>query len=235
MTGALIGRLPKELQNEAAFAALFDHTLLKPEATSDQILKLCDEAARWKFKGVCVNPSYVKKAADRLAGSGRVTMAVVGFPLGANRSDVKADETKRAIDDGARELDMVINVGAYLSGEKELVRKDIEAVFHAAGGVDLKVIEETCFLTSDQISEISRWCVELGVAFVKTSTGFGPRGASAEDIAAMRRATDGSKTLIKASGGIRTFEAAVQMAAAGARRIGSSATVAIIEEFRRLS
>jgi deoxyribose-phosphate aldolase len=233
----MIDRLPKELQTEAAFAALFDHTLLKPDATSDQILKLCDEAVTWKFKGVCVNPHYVKKAADRLAGSGRITMAVVGFPLGANRSDLKADEAKRAIDDGARELDMVINVGAYLSGDKDFVRRDIDAVLQVAArtpGVDVKVIEETCFLTPDHITEISRWCVELGAAFVKTSTGFGSRGASVEDIAAMRRATDGSKTLIKASGGIRTFEAAVQMAAAGARRIGSSSTVSILEEFRRL-
>lgn len=229
--------LPSQLRNELAFAALFDHTLLKPDATNDQILKLCDEAAAYKFKGVCVNPHYVKLAADRLRGTAGVTMAVVGFPLGANRSDIKAEEARRAISDGAGELDMVINVGAYLAGDKDFVRRDIEAVLvaaRAAGSVDVKVIEETCFLKPEQITEISRWCVEMGAAFVKTSTGFGARGASLEDIAAMRVATDKSNTKIKASGGIRTLDAAVAMAAAGAERIGSSATVTILEEFRKL-
>lgn len=230
----MLTKLPASLRNESAFAALFDHTILKPDATRDQILKLCDEAIAFKFKGVCVNPCHIKMSAARLAGSGRKAMAVVGFPLGSNLTITKVDEAKRAIDDGAGELDMVINVGMYLSGEKDFVRRDIELIVGAAGKVGVKVILETCFLTNQQITELSGWCVGAGAAFVKTSTGFAARGASVEDIAAMRLATDGTPTKIKASGGIRTLEAAVTMAAAGASRIGSSATVAMLEEFRRL-
>jgi deoxyribose-phosphate aldolase len=230
----MLSQLPQHLQHESAFAALFDHTILKPEATTQQIMTLCDEAVAHKFKGVCVNPCHVKSAAARLSGSGRITMAVVGFPLGANRTDIKVDEAKRAIGEGAGELDMVINVGLYLSGEHSFVRSDIEQVIKAAGIVPVKVILETCFLKPEQITELSRWCVSAGAAFVKTSTGFAARGATIEDIAAMRLATDGTKTTIKASGGIRSLEAAVQMAKAGATRIGSSSTVAILEAFRGL-
>lgn len=231
----MLSKLPKNLRNESAFAELFDHTVLKPDATKDLILKLCDESIAYRFKGVCVNPCHIKMASSRLAGSGRLAMAVVGFPLGANRTDVKVDEAKRAIADGAGELDMVINVGFYLSGENDFVRRDIEQIVAAAGTVAVKVILETCFLTNEQITEISGWCVKAGAAFVKTSTGFAARGATVEDIAAMRVATDGTATKIKASGGIRTLDAAIAMAAAGATRIGSSATVAMLEEFRKLS
>jgi deoxyribose-phosphate aldolase len=230
----MLAQLPVHLQNEAAFAALFDHTNLKPDATLQQIMTLCDEAVSHKFKGVCVNPCYIKPAVARLGNSGRIAMAVVGFPLGANRTDIKVDEAKRAIGDGAGELDMVINVGLYISGEKTQVRSDIEQVVKAAGTVPVKVILETCFLTPAQITELSKWCVEVGAAFVKTSTGFAARGASIEDIAAMRVATDGSKTTIKASGGIRSIDAAIMMAKAGATRIGSSSTVAILDAFRAL-
>ena len=179
-------------------------------------MTLCDEAIANKFKGVCVNPCYIKPAVARLGNSGRIAMAVVGFPLGANLTAIKVEEAKRAVGEGAGELDMVINVGLYLSGEKAAVRSDIEQVIKAAGSVPVKVILETCFLTPDQITELSKWCVEAKAAFVKTSTGFAARGASIEDIAAMRLATDGTKTTIKASGGIRSLDAAIMMAKAGA-------------------
>ncbi len=230
----MLAQLPAHLQSESAFAALFDHTILKPDATLQQIMTLCDEAVANKFKGVCVNPCFIKKAAARLGNSGQLAMAVVGFPLGSNRTDIKVDEAKRAVGDGARELDMVINVGLYLSGDKDFVRSDIEQVVKAAGSIPVKVILETCYLTPAQITELSKWCVEVGAAFVKTSTGFAARGASVEDIAAMRLATDGTKTTIKASGGIRSLEAAIMMAKAGATRIGSSSTVAILDGFRAL-
>jgi len=230
----MLALLPDHLKAESAFAALFDHTILKPDATLQQISTLCDEAVTHKFKGVCVNPCFIKHAVSRLAGSGQHAMAVVGFPLGANRTDIKVDEAKRAVGEGAGELDMVINVGFYLSGESSFVRNDIEQVVVAAGTVPVKVILETCFLSPDQITELSRWCVDVGAAFVKTSTGFASRGATTEDIAAMRIATDGTKTTIKASGGIRTLDAAISMARAGATRIGSSSSVAILEGFRAL-
>ena len=230
----MLFQLPEHLKSEAAFAALFDHTILKPDATQQQIMTLCDEAIANKFKGVCVNPCYIKPAVARLGNSGRIAMAVVGFPLGANLTAIKVEEAKRAVGEGAGELDMVINVGLYLSGEKAAVRSDIEQVIKAAGSVPVKVILETCFLTPDQITELSKWCVEAKAAFVKTSTGFAARGASIEDIAAMRLATDGTKTTIKASGGIRSLDAAIMMAKAGATRIGSSSTVAILDAFRAL-
>ncbi len=228
----MLKNLPPELHSRQAFARLFDHTLLKPDASPAQIKALCAEARTHDFAGVCVNPCYVATAARELQGSPQKTMAVVGFPLGANRTDIKMDETLRAIGDGATEIDMVINVGLYLAGEKTAVRHDIAAVHKASGTqAGLKVIFETAFLSPDQIVELSHWCKDLGVAFVKTSTGFGPRGATAEDVRAMAETVRGSRTEVKDSGGVRTFEAAVEMAAAGARRIGSSSSVKILEDF----
>lgn len=223
--------LPTSLRDPRAFAALFDHTVLKPEATPEMIRKLCRETLEHGFAGVCVNPCHIALAAQELGDKGPKPMAVVGFPLGANRTDVKIDEAMRAIGDGAWELDMVINVGLYLGGEKAAARHDIAAVVRAARGVGVKVILETAFLDAAQIAEISEWCVDAGAAFVKTSTGFGPRGATVEDIQIMSRTVRG-KAGVKASGGIRTLEAALSMIAAGATRIGSSSTVNILNDFR---
>jgi deoxyribose-phosphate aldolase len=227
----MLQMLPKTVQSEKAFAALFDHTLLKPDATPDQIRKLCAEALEHGFKGVCVNPCYIALAARELGDREPKPMAVVGFPLGANRTDVKIDEALRAVGDGAWELDMVINVGQYLGGDKAACRPDIAAVVRAAQAVAVKVILETAFLTTEQIRELSEWCVDAGAAFVKTSTGFGPRGATLDDIRTMSGAVAG-RAGVKASGGIRTLEAAVQMVQAGATRVGSSSTVTIVNDFR---
>jgi deoxyribose-phosphate aldolase len=227
----MLEALPPSLKSPAAFAALFDHTLLKPDATPDQIRTLCREAIEHGFKGVCINPCYVSLAAQELGDKGPKPMAVVGFPLGANRTDIKIDEALRAVGDGAWELDMVINVGQYLGGDKASVRHDIDVVVRAARGIDVKVILETAFLKPEQIRELSGWCVEVGAAFVKTSTGFGPRGATVEDVQVMSEAVAG-RAGIKASGGIRTLDAALMMIGAGATRIGSSATVAILSDFK---
>jgi deoxyribose-phosphate aldolase len=224
---------------------LFDHTLLKPEATPDQIRALCAEAGEHRFMGVCVNPCYVALATrelERYPGPRPLlTMAVVGFPLGANRTDVKIDETLRATADGAREIDMVINVGLYLGGEKAAARHDMQGVVRAAQGAKaaVKVILETGFLTKDQIAEWCLWCREAGAALVKTSTGFGPRGASIDDVQVMAATLSSGGGIgqvgIKASGGIRTLEQAEAMVQAGATRIGSSASVKILADFRASS
>jgi deoxyribose-phosphate aldolase len=224
--------IPSELKSAKAFAELFDHTLLRPDATPDQIRALCRETIEHGFKGVCVNPGYVALASKELAaGKGPIPMAVVGFPLGANRTDTKIDEAMRAIGDGAWELDMVLNVGLYLGGEKTEARKDIAAVVKAARGVGVKVILETAFLNEAQIKEVSHWCLEAGATFVKTSTGFGPRGASLEDIRAMAAAV-GGRCGIKASGGVKTLEAVLDLVQAGATRVGSSGSVKILSDFK---
>lgn len=227
----MLSQLPSPLRTPKAFAALFDHTLLKPDTTPAMIRALCEEAVTFGFAGVCVNPAYVALARKELAGKDPQVISVVGFPLGAHRTDVKIDETLRAIADGATEIDMVMNVGFYLGGEKLAAKHDISAVIRCAKGVPVKVILETAFLTSAQITEISRWCVEAGAAYVKTSTGFGPRGATPDDILTMVAATQGTGTKVKASGGIRTLDAAVHMAVLGADRIGSSATVHMMRDF----
>ena len=222
----------ESLTDPVAFAALFDHTLLKPEAKPADIRTLCREAREYGFKGVCVNPCYVALAARELAGSPQLPMAVVGFPLGANRTDVKIDETLRAVGDGAKEVDMVINVGLYLAGEQTAVRHDIAAVVRSAGSAaGVKVILETALLTASQITELAEWCVELGAAFVKTSTGFGPRGASVDDVRAIAAGVRG-RAGIKASGGVRTLAAASELVEAGATRLGSSSSVQILKDFR---
>jgi deoxyribose-phosphate aldolase len=222
----------------AAFARLFDHTALKPEVTRDQIRKLCAEAKELGTAGVCVNPWHVALAAKELSGTPQVTMAVVGFPLGANRTDIKIDEALRAVGDGAGELDMVINVGAYLGGDKAAARHDIAAVVEAVAGTPVKVIIETALLKPEHVTELSEWCIAAGAAFVKTSTGFSTRGASVEDIqlmaaAAQKHAKPGKPQIgIKASGGIKTLEQAMAMLKAGATRVGASATVDMVAAFK---
>jgi deoxyribose-phosphate aldolase len=195
------------------------------------IRQLCREALEYGFAGVCVNPCYVSLVQRELGGQGPKVISVVGFPLGTSRTDIKIDETLRAISDGAQEIDMVMNVGFYLGGEKLAAKHDISAVIRCAKGVPVKVILETGYLSPEQIREVTAWCVESGAAFVKTSTGFGPRGATLEDITTMVDATKGTATQVKASGGIKTLDTAVAMAAAGARRIGSSSSVAILRDF----
>lgn len=221
-----IGVVPRE----AAMASLIDHTLLKPDATRDDIIKLCDEAAKYGFAAVCVQPCHVRLVAERLErAGGRVkACSVAGFPHGANRSDTKAFEAKKAVGDGAREVDMVINVGALRSGDYRYVENDIRGVVEACGrGVVTKVILETGYLNDEEKIKASALAKAAGANFVKTSTGFGPRGASVEDIRLMRKVV-GEEMGVKAAGGIRTAEDAKKMVEAGATRIGTSASIKII-------
>lgn len=214
-------------------AGLIDHTLLKPDATAGDIDKLCREAAEWHFASVCVNPTWVAHAAARLRGSGVAVCSVVGFPLGASTSDVKQFEARRAIFDGASEIDMVLNVGALKSGDVRLVTDDIRGVVTAchAGGALGKVILETALLTDDEKVTACTLAKAAGADFVKTSTGFGPGGATAADVALMRRVV-GEEMGVKASGGVRDLEQMKAMVAAGATRIGASAGVRIVKESR---
>jgi deoxyribose-phosphate aldolase len=212
-------------------AAMIDHTLLKPDASRQDIEELCREAAEFKFATVCVNPTWVALAARRLAGSGVGVCSVVGFPLGATTADVKAYETRRAIYDGAREIDMVINVGALKSGELRVVERDIEAVVAPARdcGALTKVIIEAALLTDDEKVTACTLAKAAGADYVKTSTGFGPGGATAADVALMRRVV-GAEMGVKAAGGVRDLESLKAMVAAGATRVGASAGVKIMKE-----
>lgn len=204
-----------------------DHTLLKPEATQAMIDKLCAEAKEYDFASVCVNPYWVKRSAELLTGTDVKVCTVIGFPLGASTTEVKAAETRDAIRSGATEVDMVLNVGALKSGDLETVKADVAAVKQAAGDVLLKVILETGLLTDDEKETACKLCVEAGADYVKTSTGFGPGGATVEDIALMRK-TVGADVGVKASGGVRDGEAALAMIEAGASRIGTSSGVSIV-------
>jgi deoxyribose-phosphate aldolase len=213
-------------------AKYIDHTLLRPDATFDQITKLCNEAREFGFASVCINPCYVRHCAGLLRGSSVRVCTVIGFPLGANVTETKALEARRAIRDGATEVDMVINVGALKSGRDDLVYRDIRAVVEAAmdGGAICKVILETGLLTDEEKTRGCQAARRARADFVKTSTGFGPGGATAEDVALMSRAVSGTKMGVKASGGIRSLEDAEQMIRAGATRIGASAGVRIVKE-----
>lgn len=211
----------------AHLASYIDHTLLKANATQEEIGKLCEEAKKYKFVSVCVNPAYVPLCAQLLRGSGVKVCTVVGFPLGATTPTVKAIESRDAIANGADEIDMVINVGALKSGNYQLVLDDIKAVREATRGKILKVILETAYLTRDEKIKACQLSKEAGADFVKTSTGFGPSGATVEDIKLMRE-TVGPVMGVKASGGIRSTDDAAKMVAAGATRIGASASVAIV-------
>jgi deoxyribose-phosphate aldolase len=213
------------------WASLIDHTLLKPEATEADIKKLCNEAIQFGFASVCVNPSWVKKAAEFLRGSNVPVCTVIGFPLGATLPDVKAYEARRAIMNGAREVDMVINVGALKSGDDCAVEDDIRAVAEAAheSGILLKVIIETALLTDDEKVRACLAAKNAGADFVKTSTGFAKGGATADDVALMRR-TVGHALGVKASGGVKGIDDARRMFEAGATRIGASVGVKIAQE-----
>ncbi|MGE6630564.1 deoxyribose-phosphate aldolase [Bacillus sp. NPDC077027] len=210
-------------------AKLIDHTALKPDTTKAEIQQLLEEAKTHQFASVCVNPTWVFLASKELAGTGVDVCTVIGFPLGANTTAVKAFETKDAIENGATEVDMVINVAALKDGDDLFVENDIRAVVEAAKGKALvKVIIETCLLTDEEKERASKLAVKAGADFVKTSTGFSTGGATAEDIALMRK-TVGPDIGVKASGGVRTKEDVEQMTAAGATRIGASAGVSIIQ------
>ncbi|MGH9899419.1 MAG: deoxyribose-phosphate aldolase [Pyrinomonadaceae bacterium] len=213
------------------WSGLIDHTLLKPEATADEIGKLCDEALEFGFASVCVNPTWVRAAAKRLNGSSVVVCTVIGFPLGASLPEVKAYEARRAIFDGAREIDMVINIGALKSGDDCAVEHDIRTVVEAAhqDHCICKVIIETSLLTQDEKVRACLAARSAGADFVKTSTGFSKGGATVEDIALMR-STVGSALGVKASGGVKTLEDARRMIEAGATRIGASVGVRIAQE-----
>lgn len=209
-------------------ARYIDHTLLKPEATPLQVEQLCAEAAQYDFRTVCVNSGYVSLAARRLAGTGVGVCSVVGFPLGAMGSAAKAFEAQTAIIDGASEIDMVITIGKAIAGNWGAVRDDIESVFEACGDVPLKVIFETCLLDDGEIVTLCKLCTDIGVAFVKTSTGFGSAGASV-DLVKLMAASVGGDVAVKASGGVRDISTAREMIAAGATRLGTSSGVAILQ------
>lgn len=209
-------------------ASYIDHTILKADATREQVIQVCEEAKAHGFWSVCVNPYYVSLVAEALKGSAVKVCSVIGFPLGAGVTSVKAAETLQAVEDGADEIDMVINMAALKNGDDQVVRQDIEGVVAALQGkAILKVILETCLLTEAEKIKACRLAKAAGAHFVKTSTGFSTGGATAEDIALMRREV-GSDMGVKASGGIRSREIALQMIEAGASRIGASASVAIV-------
>ncbi|HYF81126.1 MAG TPA: deoxyribose-phosphate aldolase [Symbiobacteriaceae bacterium] len=211
---------------------MIDHTLLKPEATAEQIIKLCAEARAYNFMSVCVNPGWVPLAAQELQGSDVKVCTVIGFPLGATSTESKAYETVESIRQGATEVDMVINVGALKSGQYDRVFGDIKAVVDAARGKALtKVIIETGLLTDAEKVKACELSKQAGADFVKTSTGFGPGGATPEDIALMRK-TVGPELGVKASGGVRDYEAAMAVVNAGANRIGASASINIVKRVK---
>jgi deoxyribose-phosphate aldolase len=212
-------------------AGMIDHTLLKPDATKQEIEKLCREAAEFHFATVCVNPTWVALSSRLLSGSGVGVCAVVGFPLGATTADVKHYETRRAIFDGASEIDMVINIGALKSGDLQVVERDIAAVVGPCreANVISKVILEVALLTDEEKIAACTLSKAVGADFVKTSTGFASGGATAADVALMRRVV-GADMGVKAAGGVRDYEGLKAMVAAGATRVGASAGVKIVQE-----
>ena len=221
-----VGLIPED----KSLAGMIDHTLLKPDATADQIAQLCYEAKKHHFASVCVNPTNVKLCADLLRGSDVKVCTVIGFPLGATTTEVKVVETKNALENGATEIDMVMNIGALKAGDNETVAHDIHEVVQTAHGAGalLKVIIETALLTDEEKVVACLLAKEAGADYVKTSTGFSSGGATVHDVALMRR-TVGPELGVKASGGIHSHEEAEQMIAAGATRIGASAGIKIIQ------
>ncbi|WP_055071292.1 deoxyribose-phosphate aldolase [Clostridium massiliamazoniense] len=208
-------------------ASIIDHTILKADATKEAVEKVCKEAIEYKFASVCINPANIALCAELLKGSGVKVCTVIGFPLGANTSEVKAFETKDAIEKGANEVDMVINIGKLKDKDYDYVKKDIEAVVEAAKGKALtKVIIETCLLTDEEKVKACELAKEAGADFVKTSTGFSTGGSTPEDIKLMRE-TVGPEMGVKASGGVRSLKDAEAVIENGATRIGASASVAI--------
>jgi deoxyribose-phosphate aldolase len=219
----------------ADVAQYIDHTILKPDATRDMVDKIVSEAREYSFRSVCVNPCWVRVVADGLRGSGVLTCSVVGFPLGANTPDIKGMETRKAIRDGAKEIDMVINVGRLKGGDDDYVFKDILAVTDACcdGSAVSKVIIETALLTDEEKVRVCELAKKARANFVKTSTGFASGGATADDIALMASVVRGAGMEVKASGGIKSFDDARRMIEAGATRIGASASIAIVQEARK--
>lgn len=209
---------------------MIDHTLLKPEATREQIKKICDEALEYNFKSVCVNPYWVNFASEILKGSEVYVCTVIGFPLGANTSLLKSFETEEAVKNGASEIDMVLNVGLLKSKEYDLVEEDIKAVVKSTKGKLVKVILETCLLSDEEIIKACELSMEAGVDFVKTSTGFNSEGATTHAVKIMRE-TVGDKLGVKASGGIRDLKKSMDMIDNGASRLGVSAGIDIIKEY----
>lgn len=214
--------------NRKDLASMMDHTLLKAVATPDQIQKICDEAKSIGAASVCVNPCNVKQVKDALSESDVKVCTVIGFPLGANTTEVKVFETKDAVRNGAQEVDMVINIGALLSGNTDAVYQDIKAVVDAANGATVKVIIETCYLNDEQKRQACEAALKAGADFVKTSTGFGTGGANAHDVALMRK-TVGERMKVKASGGIHNYDEAMSVVEASADRLGVSASLAILQ------
>jgi deoxyribose-phosphate aldolase len=218
---------------KASLAKTIDHTILKAIATEEQVKELCAEARKFGFASVCVNPVWVPLCVKELAGSQVLVCTVVGFPLGANRTEIKSAEARLAVSDGARELDMVINVGAAKSGDWKLVEDDIRAVVTASAAsavkVPVKVILETCYLSDAEKVRACEVARKAGAQFVKTSTGFGSGGATAEDVILMKKSVGGALK-VKASGGIRSYHDALRMLDAGADRIGASSSVSIVSE-----
>lgn len=212
-----------------------DHTLLKATASKEEIIDLCREARAYDFAAVCVNPTYVSLASQLLDGSGVKVCTVVGFPLGANTLENKVQETKEAILTGANEIDMVINIADLIAGNDKKVFQEIKSVCDVCKGkAILKVIVETCYLNDEEISRVSMLVRESGAAYIKTSTGFGTRGASLDDIKIMKSIVN-DEIRIKASGGIRDYETAKKMIDTGASRIGTSSGVEIIKSFRKIN
>ena len=208
---------------------MIDHTVLKADTPLETVKRICDEAMEYGFASVCINPCHVAYCADYLKDSNVNVCTVIGFPLGANTSAVKAFETKDAIANGADEIDMVMNIGALKDKKYDLVRDDVKAVVEAANGTLVKVILETCLLTEDEIKKACELCVEAKADYVKTSTGFSTRGATIEDVRIMKEAVHG-KAKVKAAGGVRTPEDMVKIVAAGADRIGTSAGCSLVKK-----
>jgi deoxyribose-phosphate aldolase len=216
----------------ASLSSMIDHTLLKPDATEEQIKKLCKEARENKFASVCINPHYVPLAVECLRGSDVKVCTVIGFPLGASTTRTKVAEAKEVVENGAGEVDMVINIGALKSGDIDAVRNDIESVVIAVKDRALvKVIIETCLLTDEEKVKACQIAKMAGADFVKTSTGFSTGGATVEDVKLMRQVV-GSEMGVKASGGVRSFATAMEMIKAGANRLGTSSGVAIVKGAR---
>lgn len=208
---------------------MIDHTVLKADTPLETVKRICDEAMEYGFASVCINPCHVAYCANYLKDSDVNVCTVIGFPLGANTSAVKAFETKDAIANGADEIDMVMNIGALKDKNYDLVRDDVKAVVEAANGTLVKVILETCLLTADEIKKACELCVEAKADYVKTSTGFSTRGATIEDVKIMKEAVHG-KAKVKAAGGVRTPEDMVKIVAAGADRIGTSAGCSLVKK-----
>jgi deoxyribose-phosphate aldolase len=211
---------------------LIDHTVLRPDATRTDVLRLCQEAREFGFSVIFVPPCYVDEAVAAVAGTGILVGIPIGFPLGGHTTKIKVAEAVEAVSRGARVLDMVINVSRLKSGDNEYVRKDIAEVVHETPGIEHKVILETCYLTQQEKLTACRLVVEAGADYVKTSTGFGAAGATAEDVRLMKEAVAG-RAKVKASGGIRDWKTTLTMLEAGADRIGTSASLAIVAEWAR--